>query len=294
MKRFFIIICLIISTTAFAKLRVVASYPYIADIVKKIGRDKVHVKTLGRGNWDPHHVVPKPSLISIARRADIIIINGADLEVGWLPQIIRESHNRKIRQGAGGYLDLSKILSLIDIPKELSRAYGDVHPQGNPHFNLDPYNIPLIARAIYIRLSRKDPSNSSFYKDNFKKFNKLWGDKTREWNGALSALKGLKVVQYHKQFDYFFKRYGIICVTEIEPLPGIPPTSGHTKKVISLIKSENVKLIINDVFHSSKPAKFISGRAGIKLIILPHDIGAVKEAGDIVALFDEIVRRLTK
>ncbi len=294
MKKIITALFLIIATTAFAEIRVVTTYPYIADIAKKIGRHRVKTQSLAPGSWDPHFVVPKPSLIAKVRRADLLIINGAELEIGWLPPIVRESRNARVQPGANGFLDLSGCIELIDIPENISRAHGDVHPSGNPHFSLNPDNITKISIIILKRLCVIDSDNSSFYKKNHEEFHKLWNKKLKKWDEAMKPLKGMKVIQYHKIFDYLFQRYEIVGVTEIEPLPGITPTSRHIMDVINRVRSEGVKLVINDVYHSTKPAQLIARKTGVKMIVLPHDVGAVQDAKDIVALFDNIVRRLTK
>lgn len=289
-----IIILLMLATAASAKLKVVTTYPYIADIVKIIGKDRVSATALAPGAWDPHFVVPKPSLIARVRQADLLILNGAELEIGWLPPVVREARNPKVKPGSGGFLDLSAYIELIDVPENVSRAQGDVHPSGNPHFCLDPHNIKIIAEAVRERLSALDLNNSDFFQKNLDNFLKLWDNKLKEWENALKPLVGAKVVQYHKNYDYFCNRYGIIPIIELEPLPGIAPTSKHILRVINVVKNKNAKIILNDVYHSTKPAELVADKTGIKVIVLPHDVNAVKEAKNIVSLFDEIVRRLTE
>ena len=295
MKKFIMAVFLLFVTTAvFAKVRVVTTYPYIYDITKKIGGDKINVRVLSSGNADPHFIVPKPSFIAMVRNADLLILNGAELEIGWLPQIVRKSHNSSIKPGSEGFLDLSGYVTLIDIPVNVSRDHGDVHSYGNPHFNLDPRNIPKIANAIVKRLCDLDMDNSEYYKKNNNAFNLLWEKKLVEWKKAVSSLNGRKVVQYHKLFDYLFKYCMIFSVIELEPLPGIMPNPRHIKKVIDRIKSEGVNLIITDVYHSIKPAQLVSRKTGVRMIVLPQDVNAVEQSSDIVSLFDEIIRRLIR
>ena len=292
MKRLLITILLVaISFPAFARVRVVTAYPYIADIAKRIGKDKIHVGALAPGNWDPHFVVPRPSLIAKVRRADLLIINGAEVEIGWMPPIIRDAKNRKVQPGKTGFLDLSAYVRLIEVPKNVSRAHGDIHPSGNPHFYLDPGNIPRLARAISQKLCAIDSSNCSTYKQNYKIFRMAWRNKLKAWDNRMKSFKGTKIVQYHRQHNYFYKRYGIVSIMEIEPLPGIPPTSRHTQKVIGAMKRQNIKIVVNDVFHSKRAAEFVAQKAGARLVILPHDVNAVSGANSIFGLFDELVRR---
>lgn len=288
-----VLLILFVTLPLFARIRIATSYPYIADLTKRIGKDKVRVRALAPGNWDPHFVVPRPSLIAKVRNADLLIMNGAEVEIGWLPPVIRNSKNRRVQPGSSGLLDLSRSMRLIDVPKNVSRAHGDVHPSGNPHYYLDPYNIPKAAAAIYRRLCKIDGSNCNFYKKNYEAFRQQWMRKVAVWNSRMKSLRGKKVIQYHKNYNYFFKRYGIRSIAEIEPLPGIPPTASHIDKIIRLIKMRKVSLIISDVYHSKRPARFIAEKSGAKVVILPHDVNSVNNSGNLVKLFDEIVRRLT-
>ncbi len=294
-KIFFTFIFLLIATfPAFAEVNIITSYPYIKDITEKIGKDKVKVMALANGNWDPHFIIPRPSMIAKSRKANLLIINGAQLEIGWLPQIIKQANNPEIQIGTKGLLDLSSYIKLIEVPSGISRAQGDVHPQGNPHFLLDPYNIPLISKAISDKLSQLDSENSAFYKANYTNFTSQWALKLKEWDNKLKALKGVKVVEYHRLFDYFIGRFHLQFVIALEPLPGIPPTPRHLMEVIKTVKTENVKFIFQDVYHPDEAAKFVSQKTGVKVIIVPQDIGAIREVTDIFSLFDYIVNELTK
>lgn len=275
------------------QLHVVATYSYIGDIVQRIGKEKVDVVSLARGDFDPHVIIPKPSYIAKVRRADLLIINGAQLEIGWLPQIIRQANNGSVQPGERGFLDLSMHIKLIDVPTSVSRELGDVHPEGNPHFFLDPDNVPVIAKAIADRLSELDPDNQNSYDANEKEFVAAWLQKEKEWEQALSPLKGETVVEYHKIFDYFLRHFGFKLVGTVEPLPGIPPTTRHIAEVEALIKRENVHYILQDVYNPQDASRYLADRLHIKLVVLPHDVGSVKEADNVFTVFDTIVRRLT-
>ncbi len=299
MKKYFLILCMVsILTVAFvaeagAKIRVVTTYPYIKDLVKTIGRGEVRVNELAVGNWNPHYVVPRPSYIAKLRRADLLVINGAQIELGWLPPLLNDSANPGIKPGNRGFLDLSTAVKLIDVPSSISRAQGDVHPAGNPHFYLDPSNIPLIARAIMNKLCELRPGMAGYFRSNYEGFVQNWDNRRKDWEARMKPLKGTMVVQYHKQFDYFFKHFGIRMEGTLEPLPGIPPTSRHMEIIIALIKNKNIPRIIQDVFNSSKPAYFVADRTKARVIVLPHDVNAVSGVNDVYSLFEEIVRRLT-
>jgi zinc/manganese transport system substrate-binding protein len=289
-----ILALLTLHSAAYAKLNVITSLHYMADIAKRIGGDRISVEALAPGNWDPHHVLPKPSFISKAGRADLLIINGAGLEDCWMLPIIRDSNNPEIQHGRNGFLDLSEYVKKIQIVDNVSRSQGDVHPSGNPHYILDPHNVPVIAKVIAERLCVLDASNENYYLANLKRFTDDWSGRASEWARIMKGLKGTRVVQYHSLFDYFFKRFDMSVSGEIEPLPGIPPSSGHMEKLIIKVNKEGVKYIIQDVYHSSGPAELLARKTGARLIILPHDVSAVPGAEDIFSLFDEIVRRLAK
>jgi zinc/manganese transport system substrate-binding protein len=261
---------------AFAKLRVITAYPYIADLIEKIGKDRIAVNALARGSRDPHHIIPRPSLIARVRRADLLVINGADLEIGWIPTLIRDSRNPSIQPGKQGFLDFSSHVKLIQVPDRVSRAQGDVHPAGNPHFNLNPEFIIILARVVEQKLCELDGGNCAYYRRNFSQFSEMWLKRIASWKKSLQPLKGIRVVQYHRSHDYFLEYFGIISIGEM----------------IQRVKSNNVRLILQDVYHSTVPSRFVADRTGARVVILPHDVRSVKVAKDIVSLYDEIVRRL--
>ena len=286
---------ILLHSSAFAaKLRVITTYPYIASLVKQIGMDRVNVQSLANGQWDPHVIIPKPSYTSKLRRADLLVINGAQMEIGWLPPIMQQANNPKILQESAGFLDLSKQIKLIDVPRGVSRAEGDIHPDGNPHYYLDPYNIPPLYRAILKKLCELDSLNAEYYRANYAQFDKDWKGRLKYWDGQMAKLKGTKVVEYHKNYDYLLRRYKITLAATLEPLPGIPPTSKHIEEVEQVIRRTKAPLILHDVYNSDSAARYLSGRLGIRIVKLPHDVGAVREAEGIFTLFDEIVRRLTR
>jgi len=297
MKRFLILFTLLLSLSlpafSYGQINVVVTYPYIGDLTQKIGGDKVEVFVLAKGTEDPHFIVPKPSFIAKLRRADLVIINGGGLEIGFIPILIQQANNPKI-QTIKGLLDLSQSVDLIEVPTSVSRAEGDIHPEGNPHFCLDPHRIPILARAIKDKLCSLDNKNCQEYEKKLSGFLSQWEEKTKEWDHSLSRLKGKRVVEYHKLFDYLIQAYGLSDVGTIEPKPGIPPTIEHTEELIEAAKSQKVEFIFQDVYHEKRTSEFISQKTGAKFVVLPHDVGAVPEATDVFSLFEEIVRRLTQ
>jgi zinc/manganese transport system substrate-binding protein len=291
----FVLTSIVLISAAHAEhLNIVTTYPYIADIAERIGRDHVQITSLARGDYNPHMIIPKPSYISKLRKADLLIINGGQLEIGWLPPILNQANNGGIQPGEKGFLDLSTHVHLIDVPTSVSREQGDVHPEGNPHFYLNPDNIPIIAKAITEKLSDIDPEDASVFQANYSDFVRIWEKKTGEWIDKMKSFKGSKVIEYHKVFDYFLHKFDLVIAGTIEPLPGIPPSTKQIEQVEKLIEREKVRAILQDVYNSQDAAQYLSKKIGITMITLPHDVNAVKGAEGIIALFDEMVRRISQ
>jgi len=291
MKKISLLLIITISTLL-AKVNIAVTYPYLAAITKQIGKSNVHITILGSSKYDPHFVVPKPSLLSRLNRADILIINGSGLEIGWLPPLLKRANNGKINPGRVGFVDVSQVIDMIDKPAAISRAFGDVHPEGNPHFNTDPHNIIPIAMLIAHKLEVVDPVHKVAYTKNLKNFLTKWQTFLKKFDKKMDSCKGLKVVQYHQLFNYFLKRYGIVSIGTIEPLPGIAPSSKHTIKLINTMKDEGVKVILQDTYHEKKTSNFISKKIGAKVVILPHDIYATKEANSLKNLYLSYAKKL--
>ena len=290
-----ILLTLLLTGFAFAQVEVAVTYKYIEDITQKIAGELVHIKTLSKPKEDPHFVMARPSLIAKLRNADLLILNGGHLELGWLPPLIRRANNSKVFEGSEGFLDLSHSINMIEAHHSVSRADGDVHPDGNPHFILDPYNVPIIAKAIFEKLSSLDTSHQKVYKKNYEEFKENWDKKLIAWDKKMRPLEGRKVIQYHKSFDYFLKRYKMELLDTIEPIPGISPTSKHIIALIDKIKSEKSPLLImHDVYHNRKPAKLISAKTNLKIIDVPHDVDAVEEANSIENFYNTIINGLVK
>jgi len=290
--KYILSLLLLVSTMTWAKVNVVTSYPYLGKIIHEIGGDLVKVKVLASAKFDPHLVIPKPSLIPAISRADILVANGAGLEIGWLPPLLKRANNPKVRIGSAGFVDASRAIHLIDVPKSVSRAYGDVHPEGNPHFDTDPHNILPIAHLITKKLSALDESHASEYKENFSRFSTEWKAYLKTFDTKMKTCKGKKVIQYHELYNYLLKRYAIKSKANIEPLPGIAPSSKHTIALIQKMKKEHITTILQDPYHEKKSAKFIAEKTGAKVIILPHDVGAVDGTKSLKTFYDTIAERL--
>jgi zinc/manganese transport system substrate-binding protein len=275
------------STNAYAALNVVTSTQDLAAIVKEVGGDKVTVESLARGYQDPHFVEAKPSFILKLNKADLLVAVGRELEIGWLPPLITQSRNSKIAPGARGYLDASQTAKILDIPTgQITRAMGDVHPQGNPHFWLDPENGRRVGKAVQEKLSELDSANAGYFQQRFADFDRRLTDATKRWKAAMAPYKGVKVVTYHRSWPNFADAFGIDVVGYVEPKPGIPPSPAHTLDLEQEMKRQNVKIVLVEPYFDSKTPNAIGRDTGAKVLVMPPSVGGVKEVNDYFQLFD--------
>ena len=287
MKKFITLLTLL-PLTLLAHLDIAVSYPYIGALTKTIGGEHITTTVLAKGNWDPHFIIPRPSLIAKMRNADALIMNGGQLEIGWLPPLLNRAGNPKVDTNAKTFLNFSHHVELINKPNSVDRKEGDIHPEGNPHFHLNPQNILLLANTIKEFLISIDTEHKAVYEKNYGDFSTAWNQKMKIWSEKMKEKKGLKVIQFHDNLAYFNNAYGLINIGTIEPLPGIPPSSKHTVEIIELIKKENPSCILHDVYHSTKTAEFISEKTGIKVVLMPHDIEALENIDNLSSLFDHL------
>lgn len=277
-----------------AKTKVVVTYPYIESIVKEIAKNRVDITTLAKGDEDPHFVVPRPSFIGKLRQADLFIMNGASLEIGFVPPLLRQASNPKIVPGAEGFVDLSRYVELIDKPENVSRSEGDVHPEGNPHFILDWHNVPPVACAIAEALERADRAGKELYRTNLEAFLHRWKERSDAWDKKAESLKAKKILQYHRLFNYFTRRTGMTIAGELEPKPGIPPTSRHIEELIDTHAAGGLYLVLADAYHEKKTPEGVARKLGTSWVVLPQDVEAVPTAKDITTLFDTLIASCLK
>ena len=278
----------LLTTAIFAQLNVATSYNYLGKVTKRIGGNLVKVDILASPKLDPHFITPKPSLIGKLRREDLLIINGGQLEIGWIPPLLRSANNPKIQNGSNGLLDVSGAVMLIDKPKNVSRSMGDIHPDGNPHFATNIDNIIPIAQLISMKLSQLDPSNQVTYAKNFETFKTQMEQLSTKLKREYASCHGKKVVQYHELFNYALDFYGVDSVGNIEPLPGITPSSKHSMEIINTMKNQKVTTILQDIYHEKKTANFIANKTGATVKIIPHDVGAVDGANTLEDFYTTI------
>jgi len=276
-----------------AALQVVTTTQDLAAIAKAVGGAHVEVHSLTPGTRDPHFAQAKPSMIRKVYDADLLLLIGADMEVGWLPALLRSSRNRQVLPGNPGYLDLSTSVSLLGKPAgPVTRDMGDVHAQGNPHYWLDPDNGRLMAQAIAKRLISLDPDNANDYQRNLTIFEQRLTNKIREWQTALALLKGDKVIAYHTSLVYLARAFNFEIVDEVEPKPGIAPSAAHLNRLIKHINDDNIKLLIMEPYYEQRSARFLQDKTGIRIATVPQSVGANPGINDYIQLFDGVVSAL--
>jgi zinc/manganese transport system substrate-binding protein len=291
----FILAVFLTTTLAYAKLNVVTSTPDLADIASRIGGDRITVTSIAKGCQDPHFVEPKPSYMLILNKADLYLVMGMSLEVGWSPSLEEGSRNPSIVAGAPGHVDCSQGIKPIEIPSGgVDRSMGDVHPYGNPHYQLDPDNGRIMAKNIAWALIRKDPSGKAFYEKNLADFNKRLIHSEIGWLKKMAPFKGLKVVTDHRMWSYFARRFGIDVIGAVEPKPGISPSPAHIAKLINLMKEQNVKVIIRTPYFDHRVPDMIAKSTGAKCIELPSSVGGISGINNYFELFDYLINKLTE
>jgi ABC-type Zn uptake system ZnuABC Zn-binding protein ZnuA len=277
------------------KLRVVTSTTDLAELAARVGGDRVEVESVARGYQDPHFVEAKPSFLLKLRRADLLIAVGLQLEIGWLPPLITQCGNPAIQAGAKGYLDVSQYVEILEIPTGIvTRAMGDVHPFGNPHYWLDPENGRRIARGIQQKLAEMRPQDSAYFEERFQAFSKRLDEAEKVWDAEMKPFQGSKVVTYHRSWPNFLKRFGLVSVGEIEPRPGIPPSPRHTVELMQMMRRDNVKVILVEPYFDLKTPKSIARETGAQVVVLLPSVGGEKEVTDYFQLFDYDISLLTR
>jgi len=275
------------------KLNVITTTEDLASIAQEIGGDRITVESIARGYQDPHFVEAKPSFILKLQKADLLVVVGRELEIGWLPPLITQSRNSKVQVGASGYLDASTQARILDIPTgQITRAMGDVHPQGNPHYWLDPENGKAIGRELADKLGELRPNDRAFFQQRLTDFSGRIDAAEKRWLAALAPYKGVKVVTYHNSFPNFAERFGLNVAGFIEPRPGIPPSPQHTLDLINEMKQQNVKVIMVEPYFDSKTPNAIGRSTGAQVLVMPPSVGGVKMVTDYFSLFDYDVNLL--
>jgi len=293
-----VILCwtlLLPSSAEAKKLKVITTLTDLASLTQEVGGDKVEVEALAKGYQDPHFVEPKPSFLLKLRNADLLILVGLDLEIGWLPPLITQSGNGRIQPAGPGYFDASRFAEILEIPQgNVTRAEGDVHPLGNPHYWLDPNNGRRIAKAIASKLAEMDPADQAYFQQREQDFEKRLAEADQKWTGQMAPYRGRKVVTYHRSWPNFAKHFGLDVIGYIEPRPGIPPTPSHTIELVNQMKREGVKLQLIEPYFDLKTPNSIAGMTSGKVVVLMPSVGGRPEITDYFKLFDYDIALLIK
>jgi zinc/manganese transport system substrate-binding protein len=292
MKRLLLVIFAMTAMPAAAALKVFATVPEWGALAQEIGGDQVQVFIATTALQDPHRIDAKPSLIARARSADLLIATGAELEIGWLPPVQRESGNGRIQSGQVGYFEAAQYVAMLDIPARLDRADGDVHAGGNPHIQTDPRNILKVGEALVQRMKQIDPAAAVGYDSRWRAFSERWRASLARWEKSAAALRGVPVITQHKAWAYLFDWLGMREVGTLEPKPGVEPTVAHLSLVRDQAANSRPRMVIRAAYNSARPAEWLSAEAKLPIVVLPFTVGGTPEAKDLTTLFDDTVARL--
>ncbi|HXH07776.1 MAG TPA: metal ABC transporter substrate-binding protein [Vicinamibacterales bacterium] len=283
------------TAAASAAVNVVATTEDLAALTREVGGDKVTVDALARGYQDPHFVEPKPSFILKLNRADLLVVVGRELEKGWLPPLITQSRNARIQPGARGYLDASLNVRILEIPAgQITRAMGDVHPLGNPHYWLDPGNGRRIAQAIRDKLTELSPADAAYFAARYSDFDRRLAAAEQRWDRLMAPFRGTKVVTYHRSWPNFAERFGLDVVGYVEPRPGIPPSPAHILTLVQEMRRLGVKIIIVEPYFDLRTPNAVARDTGATVLVLPPSVGGVDAARDYLSLFDYNLSRIVE
>jgi zinc/manganese transport system substrate-binding protein len=280
--------------TARADIKVLACEPEWGALVKELAGDKASVYVATTGLQDPHRIEVRPSLVAAARNTQLVVCTGAELEVGWLPLLIRQSGNGAIQPGRPGNFEAAAFVRKLEVPERLDRGDGDVHAVGNPHIQTDPRNLALVAEPLARRLAELDPANAAVYQARSADFLARWKAAIQRWDKEASPLRGVPVVVQHKAFPYLQQWLGLVEVAVLEPKPGVEPTSAHLSAVLAGLQAKPAKMILRAAYNDGRGAEWLADRTKLPVVVLPFTVGGNEQAKDLFSLFDDTVQRLLK
>jgi zinc/manganese transport system substrate-binding protein len=292
MKTAIALLLLLVCAPALAAVNVFACEPEWAALAREIGGDKVKTFAATTAFQDPHHIEARPSLIARIRNADLLICSGSELEIGWLPLLLTQGGNDRIQPGSPGYLEASQYVIKLEVPRVVDRSLGDVHPGGNPHIQTDPRNIARVAAVLTDRLAKLDPPNAAEYQARAGEFQKRWQAAIARWQTQAARLKGVPIVEHHKGFTYLIAWLGMREVGDLEPKPGVPPTTEHLAELVEQMQRAPAKMIVYSSYDDPRAAEFLAKRTGIPAVMLPFTVGGSDRAKDLFGYFDDLVARL--
>lgn len=282
----------LLPTLAAAELRVFACEPEWAALATEIGGELVETTRATTAHQDPHYIQARPSLIAAVRRADLVVCSGAQLEIGWLPVLLRKANNRAVMPGTSGYFEASSVVVRLEATSNVDRAQGDIHPQGNPHVQTNPHNVAIIARALSERMAELDAANSARYASGLEAFDEKWQQAIARWEEKAAPLEGLRIITHHKSWVYLERWLGLEEVANLEPVPGLPPTVSHLSELVSKFGDGGADFIVHSTYQDQRSSEWLSSRTGIPAVMLPLTVGGSDRATDLFTLFDDIIERL--
>ena len=294
MRNCLVILLALLALPAQAGLKVFATVPEWAALAREIGGEGVDVFVATQALQDPHHVQARPSLIARARSADLLIATGAELEVGWLPVVQRESANPRIQAGQPGYFEAAAVVRMLDVPSRLDRADGDVHAAGNPHIQTDPRNILRVAEALAERMAAIDGAGAAAYRSRLAGFSSRWRAAMARWEQQAAGLRGLPIAVQHKSWTYLEDWLGLRQVAALEPKPGVEPSAAHLGRLVEQAAANRPRLVLRAAYNDARPAEWYGGQLHVPVVVLPFTVGGNAAAGDLFGLFDDSVRRLVE
>jgi zinc/manganese transport system substrate-binding protein len=277
---------------AAAKVHVFACEPEWGALAKELGGDRVSIYNATSAFQDPHHIQARPSLIAKLRRADLLVCTGSQLEIGWLPVLLRQAGNQKVQAGQPGNFAATDYVTTLEKPASVDRSEGDVHPGGNPHIQTDPRNMAKVAKAMADTLAQIDSKHAPDYAARYQDFDKRWQAALSRWEKEAAPLKGVKIVVHHKAWIYLLDWLGMQEVASLEPKPGVPPSAGHLSKVLTQLHDQPAKMVIRAAYQEGRPDEWLSKHAHIPAVVLPFTVGGTDAAKDLFGLYDDTIARL--
>ncbi|MGE5625997.1 MAG: metal ABC transporter substrate-binding protein [Bacillota bacterium] len=293
LKVIFFMLVLTLSAPAFADLNVFACEPHWSALVQEIGGTHVTVTTATGAYNNPHYIQPKPSLIAAMRRADLVVCNGGDMEVGWLPPLLQQGGRDAVQPGQPGYLDASQFVQMLEVPATVDRAQGDIHPYGNPHYQSDPRTVAAAAPEVAKRMEQLDPANAAEYQKRYVDFKARFDAAIQKWQQEAAPLKGMKIIAYHDGWANMTAWLGLDVVGFLEPKPGIPPSPGHMAELLNQIKGEGVAGIIYSPYEDEQAPDWMAERAGIPKVMIADTVGADNDK-DLFQFYEQVITQLLK
>jgi zinc/manganese transport system substrate-binding protein len=283
---------LVLAMPAMASFEIFATVPEWGALAQELGGDKVSIYTATNALQDPHHVEAKPSLIARARKADLVVATGAELEIGWLPLVLQQAGNAKVQPGQPGYFEAASHVTTIERPTRLDRAEGDVHPQGNPHIQTDPRNVARVAVALTQKMTELDPADAAYFRQRYAGFDARWRASIARWEKQAAPLRGVPVLVQHKAFSYLLDWLGMKETGTLEPKPGVDPTAASLADILNEQQRHPAKMVLRAAYQSDRASQWIADRAHIPAVALPFTVGGDKAAHDLTSFFDDTIARL--